>query len=120
MMRLPPLLRSSAVRVTSSSSGRPASMTTSAVISLLMEAIGMAMPERREYSTESCVVSSTSAALERSAGSASEARPAYLRCVCTTMPCGTAAKATGAESTRQAVAVSLKKRPGFIVVGPAP
>ena len=43
-------------------------------MSLVIEAIGMATSERREYSTEECVASSTSAALERSAGCASEAR----------------------------------------------
>ncbi len=85
-------------------------MTTSAVISLVIEAIGIAISERREYSTEECVVSSTSAALERSAGSASEARPAYFRCVRTAIPSGTAACETAAMSNRQVAAASLKQR----------
>ena len=48
-------------------------VTTSAVMSLVIEAIGMATSELREYRTEECVVSSTRAALERRAGPAAEA-----------------------------------------------
>ena len=54
----------------SSSRGWPASLTTSAVMSLVIEAIGIATSERREYSTAALLVSTTNAALERSAGPA--------------------------------------------------
>ena len=86
-------------------------MTTSAVISLVIEAIGTAMSERREYSTEECVASSTSAALERSAGSASEARRGVLQVSAHRHPRRTAACETAATSSRQVAAVSLKQRP---------
>ena len=49
-------------------------------MSLVIEAIGMATSEWREYRTEAWVVSSTKAALERSEGWASAARLAYFRC----------------------------------------
>jgi hypothetical protein len=63
-------------------------MTTRAVISLVIEAIGSATSEWREYRTEECVVSSTSAALERSEGSApsEDERVEYFRWVRCTVP----------------------------------
>src|SRR2546423_15655567 len=65
-------------------------MTTSAVMSLVIEAMGTATSGWREYSTEECVASRTRAALERSAGAAGEARPAYFRCTGEAVPPGMA------------------------------
>src|SRR3984893_16881036 len=77
-------------------------MTTRAVMSLVIEAMGRAMSERREYSTEECVVSRARAALERSAGAASEARPAYFRCTGSAVPPDISACAAAAASSRPA------------------
>src|ERR1700730_10351368 len=88
-------------------------MTTRAVMSLVIEAMGRAMSERREYSTEECVVSRTRAALERSEGAASEARPAYFRCTGNAVPPDRAAAwEAAAASSRPANAVAGK--PSFI------
>src|ERR1700686_4293668 len=87
-------------------------MTTRAVMSLVIEAMGRAMSERREYSTEECVVSRTRAALERSEGAASAARPAYFRCTGNAVPPDMAAWEDAGASTKLAEAVVSK--PSFI------
>src|SRR5256885_15619527 len=83
-------------------------MTTSAVMSLVIEAMGTATSGWREYSTEECVASRTRAALERRAGAAGEARPAYFRCTGNAVPPDTAAWEAAATSSSPANAVVRK------------
>ena len=85
-------------------------MITSAVMSLVIEAMGTATSEWREYSTEECVASRTSAALERSAGAAGEARPAYFRCTGKAVPPDMAAWQAAEASSRPANAVVRKPK----------
>src|SRR5438046_9733525 len=92
-------------------------MTTSAVMSLVIEAMGTATSEWREYSTEECVASRTRAALERSAGAAGEARPAYFRCTGEAVPPEMAAWEAAAASSRPADGVVRRPR-WFINGGP--
>ena len=79
-------------------------------MSFVIEAIGRATSGWREYRTEECVVSSTSAAVERSVGSASAARLAYFKCAGTAVAAGAACE-TEAANDRHTSAVSPRKRP---------
>src|ERR1700683_1671716 len=95
-------------------------MTTRAVMSLVIEAIGMAIAARREYSTEEFEVSSTSAALERSTGSLSAGRCEYFRWVFCSEPCGMAAWVATAASDRHTMPVTVNQRTLFIAPAPRP
>src|SRR5437763_16984591 len=95
-------------------------MTTSAVMSLVIEAMGTATSEWREYSTEECVASRTRAALERSAGAAREARPAYFRCTGTAVPPDMAAFEARAPRSRPANGVVRKPKWFITAIHPNP
>jgi len=76
------------------------SITTSEVMSLVIEAIGIATSERRAYSTEDPVASHTSAALERNAGSLAAVRSSFTRSACPWFWATAAPAASGHTSAR--------------------